>query len=143
MNKSINTKEQLDALLQEIGRGSNGEFSASIGGRNFLSATKENATFYIAANDFMIIGADDNNRGHVAFCVPKSLVGDGPHEVTCYTGDLSWTAADNDNYQLIKSGRAKLTFLKKEHARVGVTGKIYFDFPDGGEIEGDFNIKLV
>ena len=143
MNESINTKEQLDALLQEVGQGSNGDFYASIGGRSFVSATKENAIFYIARNDFMIIGVDDNKKSHVAFCVPKSLVGDGPHDVAWYKGDLTWTAEDNGNYQLIKSGRATLTFLKKEHERIGATDKIYFVLPDGREIEGDFNIKLV
>jgi len=131
MVRSINTKEQLEALLKEVGRSSNGEFKASIGKREFVSATNGNAIFYIARNDFIIIGADDNARGHVASCVPQSLVGDGSHDVVWYKGDLNWTADDNGDFQIIKSGLVKLTFLKREHARIGATGEIYFDLPDG------------
>ncbi|WP_330207238.1 hypothetical protein [Pseudomonas sp. AM14(2022)] len=142
MNKSINTKEQLDALLQEVGRVSDGVFNASVGKRPFVSATKGNAVLYVARNDFFIIGVDDNERGHVAFCVPRSLVGDGPHDVECYKGDLSWTADDNGNYQLIKSGRARVTFLRREGFPYAVSGDIDFDFSDEGKITGKFEIKL-
>lgn len=142
MNKSINTKEQLEALLQEVGHVSDGVFNASVGKKPFVSATKRNAVLYVARNDFLIIGVDDNGRGHVAFCVPRSLAGDGPHDVECYKGDLSWTADDNGNYQLIKSGRATVTFSRKEGFPYVVSGDIVFDFSDEGKIKGNFQIKL-
>ncbi|HGM5550324.1 hypothetical protein [Pseudomonas sp. JQ36] len=142
MKKSINTKEQLEALLQEIGHVSDGVFNASVGKKPFVSATKGNAVLYVARNDFLIIGVDDNGRGHVAFCVPRSLAGDGPHDVMCYKGDLSWTADDNGNYQLIKSGRATVTFFRKEGFPYVVSGDIDFDFSDEGKITGNFQIKL-
>jgi len=141
MSESIRTKEQLEALLKKARQGSDGVFNASIGGKNFVSATGENATFYEAADDFLIAGFDDEKRGHVAFTVPKSLVGDGPHKVEWYRGQISWSADHDGDYQLIESGWADVKFLKKVHARNGAEGAIHFQLPDGQKIEGDFQIK--
>jgi hypothetical protein len=143
MSESIRTKEQLEALLKKAGQGYDGEFNASIGGKNFVSATGDNTTFYEAADDFLIVGFDDEKRGHVAFTVKKRLVGDGPHKVEWYRGKISWSADVDGDFQLIESGWAEVTFLKKVYERIGAKGDIHFQLPDGREIEGDFDIKIV
>jgi len=106
-----------------------------------VSATGDNTTFYEAADDFLIVGFDDEKRGHVAFTVPKSLVGDGPHKVEWYRCQISWSADVDGDFQLVESGWAEVTFLKKVYARIGAEGDIHFQLPDGQEIVGDFQIK--
>lgn len=141
MSESIHIKEQLEALLKKAGQGYEGEFNASIGGEKFVSATGGNTTFYDAADDFLIIGVDNDKRGNVVFTVPKSLVGDGPHPVPWYRGKISWSADVGGGSQVIESGWAEVTFLKKVYERIGAKGDIHFQLPDGREIEGHFQIE--
>lgn len=141
MSESIHIKEQLGALLKKAGQGYDGEFNASIGGKNFVSATGGNTTFYDAADDFLIVGVDNDKRGNVVFTVPKSLVGDGPHPVQWYRGQINWSANVGGGSQLIESGWAEVTFLKKVYERIGAKGDIHFQLPDGQKIEGHFQIE--
>lgn len=144
MSESIRTKEQLEALLKKASQSSQGYdgfFNASIGEKKFMSATGNGTTFYEATDFFLIAGFDNENRSHVAFTVQKELEGDGPHPVQWYRGKISWSADVDGDFQLIESGWAEVTFLKKVYERIGAEGDIHFQLPDGQEIVGDFQIK--
>lgn len=120
---------------------SQGVFSASVNGVAFLESE---IVMYLHTNmDDWIIGMDrdGNNSGNnwVAFSVPSTLVGDGPHNVKHYQEpwNLKWEARIAGTYYDVTSGSATFTY---KNNRKSVTGTIDFLMKDGRKVTGSFDI---
>ena len=112
-----------------------GNFAAFKDGKKFLESNL--FVFHDANTEFFIIGSE-SNKHTVAFSVPTSLVGDGPHTVEFPSKTLlKWEVIESSVSKPIKSGSVNVTFSNN---RKTVKGNVDLKLESGINVTGDFSI---
>jgi hypothetical protein len=113
-----------------------GTFEANNAAGEFLATNK--VAFDDLADDFRFVGHGDNDNW-VAFTVPKSLVGNGPHTVANYAAPVEWQVKVKGALVEFESAEAKITFADRYRSKV--TGTITFVLKDKTTVDGKFDIE--
>ncbi|QXI24868.1 hypothetical protein HU724_011530 [Pseudomonas iranensis] len=112
-----------------------GNFVASENGKEFLRGNS--FVFHDANTEFVIIG-NDGNKHWVAFSVPTSLEGDGPHTVPYPSGQLTWDVVISGESKPIQSGSVTVTFADHRKSVKGTVSLLLKK--EGSEVTGNFKL---
>lgn len=122
---------QLDVEASAIGT-----FTGAVDGKAFLVSNF--LRFQKVRSGYIIVG-NENNKNWIIFTLPRTLQGEGPHDVDCYPGILDWQVKIENVPYRVSLGSVTVTF--QNEARTGVKGNVNLFLKGGGKVTGSFNIR--